>query len=79
MKERFCYNYDKRADGGMKVGIIGGGSIGLLLAGRLGKKHEVTLFTRTKSQADQINCAGGIEIKGIHPVFTECKADNCNV
>ena len=59
----------------MKVGVIGGGSIGLLLAGRLGKKHEVTLFTRTKSQADQINCAGGIEIKGLHPVFTECKAE----
>ncbi len=42
----------------MKIGIIGGGSIGLLLAGRLGKQHEVTLFTRTESQADRINRAG---------------------
>ncbi|WP_455661870.1 2-dehydropantoate 2-reductase [Pradoshia sp.] len=59
----------------MKIGIIGGGSIGLLLAGRLGKQHEVTLFTRTECQADHINRAGGIEIKGIHPVFTACRAE----
>lgn len=59
----------------MKVGIIGGGSIGLLVAGRLGKKHDVTLFTRTENQANQINRAGGIEIKGIHPVYTACTAE----
>ena len=59
----------------MRIGIIGGGSIGLLLAGRLGRGHKVTVFTRTESQADAINCAGGINIKGIHPVFTECKAE----
>ena len=59
----------------MKIGIIGGGSIGLLIAGRLGRKHEVTLFTRTQSQADKINIAGGIEIKGISPVYTACRAE----
>lgn len=34
----------------MKIGIIGGGSIGLLFAYFLQKKHEVTVYTRTEEQ-----------------------------
>ncbi|MDF2536276.1 MAG: 2-dehydropantoate 2-reductase [Bacillales bacterium] len=38
----------------MRIGIIGGGSIGLLCAAYLAEKHDVTLFTHRKSQADMI-------------------------
>jgi len=38
----------------MKVGIIGGGSIGLLFGAYLGQSHEVTIFTRRESQAKKI-------------------------
>jgi 2-dehydropantoate 2-reductase len=46
----------------MRVGIIGGGSIGLLYAGYLSEGNEVTIFTRTMEQADEIN-KNGIVIK----------------
>lgn len=39
----------------MKIGIVGGGAIGLLFAAYLGKNHEVTIYCRTKNQADSIN------------------------
>ncbi|WP_099363098.1 2-dehydropantoate 2-reductase [Fredinandcohnia onubensis] len=42
----------------MKIGIIGGGSIGLLFAGYLSEKHDVTLYTRTERQASEINQNG---------------------
>jgi 2-dehydropantoate 2-reductase len=38
----------------MRIGIIGGGSIGLLCAAYLAEKHNVTLFTHRKNQADMI-------------------------
>ena len=42
----------------MRVGIIGGGAIGLLAAARLSVKHQVTLFTHKKIQANEINEKG---------------------
>ncbi|MFS0823715.1 2-dehydropantoate 2-reductase [Bacillus sp. 1P02SD] len=42
----------------MKIGIIGGGSIGLLFAGYLAEQHEVTIYTRTEHQANEINQNG---------------------
>ncbi len=42
----------------MKIGIIGGGSIGLLFAGYLAEQHNVTIYTRTEHQANEINKKG---------------------
>lgn len=38
----------------MKVGIIGGGSIGLLLAAYIGKCFDTTVYTRTEEQAKEL-------------------------
>ncbi|MBT2678466.1 2-dehydropantoate 2-reductase [Bacillus sp. ISL-35] len=48
----------------MKIAIIGGGSLGLLFSYYLGFKNEVTIYTRTKEQADEINKNGLHLIKG---------------
>lgn len=51
----------------MKIGIIGGGSIGLLFSYYLSLHNEVSIYTRTQDQADLINehglhlAKGGIE------------------
>lgn len=50
----------------MKVGVIGGGAVGLLLAGYLSTTHEVTVYTRTKEQASVLS-KKGIEIEGEYP------------
>lgn len=42
----------------MKIGIIGGGSIGLLFAYYLNQVASVTIYTRTLEQADKINREG---------------------
>lgn len=39
----------------MRIGIIGAGAIGLLMASRLNEKNDVVLFTRTNEQANYIN------------------------
>jgi 2-dehydropantoate 2-reductase len=46
----------------MRIGIIGGGSIGLLFSYYLSERFEVTLYTRTKDQADAIG-QNGIQLK----------------
>lgn len=43
----------------MRIGIIGGGSIGLLFAYYLSKTHEITIYTRSTEQAKEI-CQNGI-------------------
>ncbi|MFZ7946754.1 MULTISPECIES: 2-dehydropantoate 2-reductase [Bacillaceae] len=48
----------------MKVGIIGAGSIGLLFASYISKVFEVTIYTRTTEQADEINQNGILLRKG---------------
>ncbi|MFS0643588.1 2-dehydropantoate 2-reductase [Siminovitchia sp. 179-K 8D1 HS] len=45
----------------MKVGIIGGGSIGLLLAAYLGKFFDITVYTRTEEQARELG-ENGIQL-----------------
>ncbi|MDM5213487.1 2-dehydropantoate 2-reductase [Peribacillus sp. NJ4] len=42
----------------MRIGIIGGGAIGLLFASHLSEKHRVTLYTHTEDQASIINRDG---------------------
>lgn len=42
----------------MRIGIIGGGAIGLLFASRLSEKHNVTLYTHTADQASIIQRDG---------------------
>ncbi|RIW36310.1 2-dehydropantoate 2-reductase [Bacillus salacetis] len=42
----------------MKVGIIGGGAIGLLFAANLGKMYDVTLYVKRTAQKDSINSKG---------------------
>ncbi|MDF2856237.1 MAG: 2-dehydropantoate 2-reductase [Neobacillus sp.] len=48
----------------MKIGIIGAGSIGLLLASYLSNTFSITLYTRTTEQAKEINDHGLHLIKG---------------
>lgn len=42
----------------MKIGIIGAGSIGLLFAAYLSEAFSITLYTKTKEQAEEINQMG---------------------
>jgi 2-dehydropantoate 2-reductase len=42
----------------MKIGIIGGGAIGLLFAANLGKEFDVTLYVKRKEQEAVINNQG---------------------
>ncbi|MDQ0217185.1 2-dehydropantoate 2-reductase [Peribacillus cavernae] len=47
----------------MRIGIIGGGAVGLLFASYLSDGYQVTLYTRTKEQADVINEEGILLIR----------------
>ncbi|MFP7479213.1 2-dehydropantoate 2-reductase [Terribacillus saccharophilus] len=38
----------------MKINVIGGGAIGLLIAAKLGRYHDVRLMTRTRDQSEMI-------------------------
>ncbi|WP_044337487.1 ketopantoate reductase family protein [Rossellomorea aquimaris] len=42
----------------MKIGIIGGGAVGLLFAGYLGRKFDVTLFVRREAQVQSLSMNG---------------------
>lgn len=42
----------------MKIGVIGGGSIGLLMAVYLSEQHEVTIYVRRNKQKEHINTRG---------------------
>ena len=48
----------------MKIGIIGGGSIGLLFAYYLSRKHPVCLYVRTNEQKKLIRDKGLIVVRG---------------
>lgn len=48
----------------MNIGIIGGGSIGLLFSYYLSGEHDVSIYTRTQEQADEINEHGLHLLKG---------------
>lgn len=51
----------------MKIGIIGGGSVGLLTAARLSNDHHITIFTHTQRQTKEIN------EKGITLIADDCE------
>ncbi|WP_299086943.1 2-dehydropantoate 2-reductase [uncultured Metabacillus sp.] len=59
----------------MEIGIIGGGSIGLLYSFYLSKNHVITLYTKRKEQADLINQNGLSMLKDGTHVKTSIKAD----
>ena len=42
----------------MDIGIIGAGAVGLLFAGYLGKRHNVTVYARRKEQMEQLEAHG---------------------
>ncbi len=67
----------KKADIGcesVKIGIIGGGAVGLLCAYYLSSRHQVTVITRRTEQADAIN-SGGIRLVKDGKEFTaSCRA-----
>jgi 2-dehydropantoate 2-reductase len=49
----------------VKIGIVGGGAIGLLVAAYLGKEHKVTVYTRRSPQAKRLQNEGlRLEKKG---------------
>ncbi|WP_158598273.1 2-dehydropantoate 2-reductase [Falsibacillus albus] len=57
----------------MKIGVIGGGSIGLLFSHYLSAKHSLTLLARRKDQAFQIN------EKGITLIHDGTSTTICNI
>ncbi|PJY98770.1 2-dehydropantoate 2-reductase [Bacillus vallismortis] len=59
----------------MKIGIIGGGSVGLLCAYYLSLHHEVTVVTRREEQAAAIQSEGVRLNKGGEEFSTDCNAD----
>ncbi|RJS57853.1 2-dehydropantoate 2-reductase [Bacillus subtilis] len=59
----------------MKIGIIGGGSVGLLCAYYLSLHHDVTVVTRRKEQAAAIQSEGIRLYKGGKEFSTDCSAD----
>lgn len=59
----------------MKIGIIGGGSVGLLCAYYLSLHHEVTVVTRRKEQAAAIQSEGVRLYKGGKEFSADCCAD----
>ncbi|MDO3659298.1 2-dehydropantoate 2-reductase [Bacillus sp. C28GYM-DRY-1] len=59
----------------MKIGIIGGGSVGLLCAYYLSLHHEVTVVTRRKEQAAAIQSGGVRLYKGGKEFSADCSAD----
>ncbi|MCY8718191.1 2-dehydropantoate 2-reductase [Bacillus sp. S10C12M] len=59
----------------MKIGIIGGGSVGLLCAYYLSLHHEVTVITRREDQAAAIQAEGIRLYKGGEEFSADCNAD----
>ncbi|KFZ41651.1 2-dehydropantoate 2-reductase N-terminal domain-containing protein, partial [Anoxybacillus sp. KU2-6(11)] len=45
----------------MRIGIIGGGAVGLLTAAYFSKNHDVTIYTRRHEQAEQL-CTYGLTV-----------------
>lgn len=59
----------------MKIGIIGGGSVGLLCAYYLSLYHDVTVVTRRQEQAAAIQSEGIRLYKGGEEFRADCSAD----
>lgn len=52
----------------MRIGIIGGGSIGMLISGYLQRKHHITIYVRRSEQKDKIQRHGLVVDKAL-PLF----------
>src|SRR5690606_28378773 len=70
----------------MNIGIIGGGSIGLLLSSYLSKNHQVTLYVHRVEQMNKINEYGVTLFKNSKELpsvqiqarlMTELKEEDC--
>lgn len=67
----------------MKIGIVGGGSVGLLVSSYLCEHHDITLYVRRKEQKEQINKIGiQIDDQIIHKqtkalLLAELKTEDC--
>ncbi|MCO4850938.1 2-dehydropantoate 2-reductase [Bacillus vallismortis] len=61
----------------MKIGIIGGGSVGLLCAYYLSLYHDVTVVTRREEQAAAIRSEGIRLDKDGEEFSADCNADTC--
>ncbi|MGM9925269.1 MAG: 2-dehydropantoate 2-reductase [Bacillus sp. (in: firmicutes)] len=42
----------------MRIGVVGGGAVGLLISGYCAKEHAVTVYTRSKEQAELLQDQG---------------------
>jgi 2-dehydropantoate 2-reductase len=62
----------------MKIGIIGGGAIGLLYAAYLSDTYAITVYTRTKTQAESINALGVNVIRDNEKVIKLVRAKQMN-
>ncbi|WP_019242414.1 MULTISPECIES: 2-dehydropantoate 2-reductase [Bacillus] len=55
----------------MKIGVIGGGAIGLLLSSYFAKEHTVTIYTRTEKQAKDLSHNGLSLVKNHHCIQSD--------
>lgn len=55
----------------MKIAIVGGGSIGLLFATYLTENYDITVYTRSKKQASNLN-ERGVTLKKNNKIFKSC-------
>ncbi|MBY7143734.1 2-dehydropantoate 2-reductase [Virgibacillus sp. NKC19-3] len=67
----------------MKIGVIGGGSIGLFISGWLSSVHHITIYVRRKEQKEKIN-KNGLFFSHYHKSFPvksmlieEMKSEDC--
>ena len=58
----------------MRIGILGGGAVGLLIAGYLGQSFDVTLIVRRESQARSLNHNGVTILKNGSTINTRVTA-----
>src|SRR3954471_21036634 len=58
----------------MRVGVIGAGSIGLLFAAYLSQVFDVTVYTRSQEQANEIDLHGISLLNGTERTVAEVKA-----
>ncbi|MDF0725290.1 2-dehydropantoate 2-reductase [Cytobacillus sp. S13-E01] len=63
----------------MKIGILGGGAIGLLFAAYLADNHDITIYTKRSEQAKKLNEAGLSLVSNNHKRHFKIKAEQlCN-
>jgi 2-dehydropantoate 2-reductase len=60
----------------LKIGVIGGGAVGLLISAYLSRKHDITLYTKTEEQAISVRTEG-IHVIGPNPwtAYVKSRAD----